>query len=220
MKRNAAISPEQVSKIETEVLAFVEKRLMEEFESRFFPLSVELLKEMGHWHLRISVENTVMPTSGERISIQDCEDVSRFLNPEFDTLSCLGDLSYHFEVSSPGLNREIKTSREFLFYRGLPVLVTVKTKNGNEESDSEIVHEGCLGDFNASGKTLSLLPLSATDANATQQVIDLTHSHWAVQGAAEESTQEVTVILNPPSSLSAEGEMDDDLLEESSETDN
>ena len=70
-------------------------------------------------------------TQGDnRITLDQCSVFSKTLSPQLDeTVKELKDLSYCLEVSSPGLFREIKTSREFDFYQGKRIKVHTKKQD-------------------------------------------------------------------------------------------
>ncbi len=63
---------------------------------------VEYVKEGADWYLRYTID------SDEGIGIEDCEKMSRAIDPVLDEYDFIED-AYHLEVSSPGLEREIKT---------------------------------------------------------------------------------------------------------------
>ncbi len=63
---------------------------------------VEYVKEGADWYLRYTID------SDEGIGIDDCEKMSRAIDPILDEYDFIEDF-YHLEVSSPGLEREIKT---------------------------------------------------------------------------------------------------------------
>ncbi len=63
---------------------------------------VEYVKEGADWYLRYTID------SEEGIGIDDCEKMSRAIDPVLDEYDFIEDF-YHLEVSSPGLEREIKT---------------------------------------------------------------------------------------------------------------
>lgn len=56
------------------------------------------------------------------IGIQDCEAVSRAVDPLLDELDSLSD-AYSFEVSSPGLGRKIRTNKQYRKYLGKEITV-------------------------------------------------------------------------------------------------
>jgi ribosome maturation factor RimP len=63
---------------------------------------VEFLKEGSEWFLRITID------SENGIDINDCEKVHRAIDPLLDDADPI-ETAYHLEVSSPGIEREIKT---------------------------------------------------------------------------------------------------------------
>ena len=63
---------------------------------------VEFVKEGSEWYLRITID------SEEGITINDCEKVHRTIDPILDEIDPI-EQAYHLEVSSPGIEREIKT---------------------------------------------------------------------------------------------------------------
>jgi len=65
---------------------------------------IEYVKEGTEWYLRITID------SENGIGIDDCEKMSRAIDPVLDEHDVIED-AYHLEVSSPGIEREIKTDR-------------------------------------------------------------------------------------------------------------
>lgn len=63
---------------------------------------VEYVKEGTEWYLRITID------SDEGITIDDCEKMHRAIDPILDEADPI-EGSYILEVSSPGLERELKT---------------------------------------------------------------------------------------------------------------
>ena len=63
---------------------------------------VEYVKEGTEWYLRITLD------SDDGIDIDDCEKVSRAINPIIDEADPIED-AYYLEVSSPGVERELRT---------------------------------------------------------------------------------------------------------------
>lgn len=73
-----------------------------------------------------SLEITIHRPGG-RISLDDCEAVSRNLEQLLDKENLSpGDSAYLLEVQSPGLERQLKSERDFQAFQGEPV--EVKTK--------------------------------------------------------------------------------------------
>jgi ribosome maturation factor RimP len=77
-----------------------------------------------------SLEVTIYRRGG-RIALADCEQVSRQLEELLDGQSPpLIDGSFLLEVQSPGIDRKLKSDREFQVFAGLPVEVKTKEKIG------------------------------------------------------------------------------------------
>ncbi|UBF25335.1 ribosome maturation factor RimP [Kovacikia minuta CCNUW1] len=68
--------------------------------------------------LRIDISNPDRDTS-----LEDCEQMSRALEPILDADEILPD-AYVLEVSSPGISRVLTSDREFVSFKGFPVIVT------------------------------------------------------------------------------------------------
>ena len=63
---------------------------------------VEYVKEGADWYLRYTID------SENGIGIEDCERMSRAIDPVLDEYDFIED-AYHLEVSSPGIERELRT---------------------------------------------------------------------------------------------------------------
>lgn len=77
---------------------------------------VEYVKEAGAWYLRVYIDKA------GGVSIDDCEAVSRALDPVLDEADPI-PTSYIFEVSSAGVERELKRPRDFERFLGSQVEV-------------------------------------------------------------------------------------------------
>lgn len=77
---------------------------------------VEYAKEAGAWYLRVYIDKA------GGVSIDDCEAVSRALDPVLDEADPI-PTSYIFEVSSAGVERELKRPRDFEKFLGSQVEV-------------------------------------------------------------------------------------------------
>lgn len=84
------------------------------------PLEISLEKENSYWFLRIFIYSTEHP-----ISHGDCENITRGLE---NFLEELIPFKYYLEVSSPGLNRKMKSKREYILFSGSDVIVKTKTQ--------------------------------------------------------------------------------------------
>lgn len=77
---------------------------------------VEFVKEAGTRYLRVYIDKA------EGVSIQDCEDFSRALDPVLDEADPIPE-SYVFEVSSAGAERVLKRPGDFERFLGSDVAV-------------------------------------------------------------------------------------------------
>lgn len=77
---------------------------------------VEYVREAGSWYLRIYIDKE------GGVSIDDCERVSRRLDPILDEADPIPD-SYVFEVGSAGAERELKRPGDFEQFMGSEVEV-------------------------------------------------------------------------------------------------
>lgn len=108
-------------------------------------IDVEFLKEGSDWILRIFLENK----NGE-LTIEECEKVSRSLSMILDEEDPI-DKRYILEVSSPGLERPLKTKEDFERFKG--ELIAVKTF---KKIDGQKEFIGILKDFNVDTITLEI----------------------------------------------------------------
>lgn len=83
-----------------EVVAALAEPLAEELG--YFLWDVEYVKEGGRRILRITID------SEEGINIDDCEKMHRALDPVLDEADPIEE-AYYLEVSSPGIERELRT---------------------------------------------------------------------------------------------------------------
>jgi len=77
---------------------------------------VEYVREAGTWYLRLYIDKE------GGVNINDCEAVSRAMDPVLDEEDPIPD-SYVFEVSSAGCERELKTPEHFEKMKGEEVEV-------------------------------------------------------------------------------------------------
>ncbi len=120
------------------------------------PIEIDFSKESGRWFLRIFLY------SYERgVTLDDCEKISRSLS---DFLDELIPVKYYLEVSSPGLDRKIKSNKEYLIFSGKTVNVKLKQPLNDSDKGTEIRHLiGKIIDFNES----TGLTIQKSDDNET-----------------------------------------------------
>ena len=78
--------------------------------------SVEYVREAGSWYLRVFIDKD------GGVGIEDCERISRRLDPILDEADPIPD-SYVFAVGSAGAERELKRPSDFERYIGSEVEV-------------------------------------------------------------------------------------------------
>ena len=82
------------------------------------PIEVDFSKESGKWFLRIFLYKQ------DGITLDDCENFSRSLNPFLDDLI---PVKFYLEVSSPGLDRKLKSDREYIIFQGKIINLKLKS---------------------------------------------------------------------------------------------
>jgi ribosome maturation factor RimP len=91
-------------------------------------IEVEFVKEGSDWILRVFLENK----NGD-LTIEECENVSRALSAVLDEEDPIDD-KYILEVSSPGLERPLKSEADFQRFKGELIAVTTYKKiDGQKE---------------------------------------------------------------------------------------
>jgi ribosome maturation factor RimP len=85
-------------------------------------VDVEFKTDRGGWVLRVSVERA--GASEHRLSTRDaavdlelCANVSRDLSPALDVADLIPH-TYHLEVSSPGVERPLRSEKDFVRFTG------------------------------------------------------------------------------------------------------
>ena len=81
-------------------------------------VDIEFVKEGQEWFLRIFIDKET------GITLDDCELISRSVEKILDDQDPINQV-YHLEVSSPGLERPLKKTRDFQRFQGR--LIQVKT---------------------------------------------------------------------------------------------
>ena len=117
----------------------MKKNIATEIEELVLPITdannlelvdVEYVKEGGEFFLRIYIDKD------GGVSLNECELVTRALNPILDEKDPIKD-NYYLEVSSPGLDRPLKKEKDFVKYQGRDVEIKLyKPINGSK------MHEG------------------------------------------------------------------------------
>ena len=98
----------------TEIVAELARPVVEEHGCTLW--DVEYVREAGTWYLRVYIDKD------GGVSIDDCERISRELDPILDEADPIPD-SYVFEVGSAGAERELKRPGDFAQFMGSEVEV-------------------------------------------------------------------------------------------------
>ena len=120
----------------------MKKNIATEIEELVLPITdannlelvdVEYVKEGGEFFLRIYIDKD------GGVSLNECELVTRALNPILDEKDPIKD-NYYLEVSSPGLDRPLKKEKDFVKYPGRDVEIKLyKPINGSKMHEGERV---------------------------------------------------------------------------------
>ena len=137
----------RMSKI-TDKVTELARPIVEEEGCRLW--DVEYVREAGSWYLRIYIDKT------GGVDIEDCERISRRLDPVLDEADPIPD-SYVFEVGSAGIERELKRPGDFESFLGSEVEVRLyQPVNGQKAYVGTLVrYDNGTTTIEIGGKTLS-----------------------------------------------------------------
>lgn len=127
---------------------------------------VEFQKEQGNWVLTLYIEHA----DGSSVTIDDCEAVSRAVDPVLDEADPI-EQAYYLSVSSIGIDRPLKKERDYR--RNMGKLITVRLYapiNGKKEYTGELTSytEDSFTIATAGGD----MTFEKKDASKVQQYID------------------------------------------------
>ncbi len=134
------------------------KSLLEEYtgDKELEIYNVIYKKEGPDWVLRVFLDKP-MGAENEYVSIEECEDATRYLSDRLDELDLI-DRSYNLEVSSPGLDRELIRESDFVRFAGREVEVrTYQQIEGSKNFEGTLVskNDGIVT-IEAGGKRLEI----------------------------------------------------------------
>ncbi|MCG9892685.1 MAG: ribosome maturation factor RimP [Thermosynechococcaceae cyanobacterium MS004] len=97
-------------------------QILEIAQSVAAQLNLEVVNVVFHTHqnppvLRLDVRNLAADTG-----LEDCEAMSRAVEAALDAVALIPD-AYVLEVSSPGVSSILSSDRDFVSFRGFPVVV-------------------------------------------------------------------------------------------------
>ena len=98
-------------------------------------------------NLRINIENL----SGDT-NLENCENMSRLLEESLDQENII-PCAYTLEISSPGIGSNLTTERDFISFKGFPIIVETHTvfkkktrwQGKLQGRDEEAVYVNCKG---------------------------------------------------------------------------
>ena len=114
-------------------------------EEKLEPIVTELgyeLCEVEYAKKPNGMNLTIFISHPDGIKIEDCEKVHRTIDPILDEIDPTNGAPYTLNVSSLGLDRPIKTDKDFL--RNIGKMVTIKlfaNKNGKKEFVGKLVEK-------------------------------------------------------------------------------
>lgn len=98
-------------------------------------VDVEYVKEGSDWCLVVYIDKP------EGINIDDCTKVSRYISAKLDEADFI-TTSYRLQVSSPGLDRPLKTERDFEKHAGELVEVKLfKPRDGQKGYKGKLINQ-------------------------------------------------------------------------------
>ena len=114
-------------------------------------VDAEFKKEAGKQYLRIFIDKE------GGVGIDDCEAFSREFEKKLDEYDPI-ETEYTLEVSSPGLERKLKTKREFEHFKGRAVDVKLfSEKDGLKEFSGRLLgFDGKTAEIGMEDKTVSV----------------------------------------------------------------
>ncbi len=99
-------------------------------------VDVEFIKEFGSYYLRVYIHKP------GGITLDDCQLMSEALSERLDESDPIS-MAYYLEVSSPGLDRPLKTDKDFNRNLGKDIEVNLYTSINDKKH-----YEGILDSFN------------------------------------------------------------------------
>lgn len=85
-------------------------------------LGLEVVGAVFHTNQRPPVLRLDIRNPQQDTGLDDCERMSRALEPTLDAADIIPD-AYVLEISSPGISRQLITDREFISFKGFAVVV-------------------------------------------------------------------------------------------------
>ena len=128
----------------------VEKIIIPKIEELGFEFEyLESLKENDREILRVVIDK-----KGENITTEDCEKVSRYIENDIDKE--VKDKEYVLEISSAGLEKNLKNIRLYKKYIGEKIFIRLFKKTSFTENFNEKEFEATLIDVDSENENIKL----------------------------------------------------------------
>ncbi|PLZ94984.1 ribosome maturation factor RimP [Fischerella thermalis CCMEE 5268] len=102
-------------------------------------LELEIVGVVFHTNQRPPVLRVDIRNPHQDTGLDDCERMSRALEATLDAAEVIPD-TYVLEVSSPGISRQLTTDREFISFKGFPVIVSTSPPyEGQQEWTGQLI---------------------------------------------------------------------------------
>lgn len=118
-------------------------------------VDVRLVLEQGGWTLRVCADlplenvSDVTQVPEDRVDLEDCEQISRELSAVLDVEDPIPQ-AYSLEVSSPGIDRPLRTAKHFAHFAGaeakVQMAVGLPTPSGSERKNFKGIIKGVAND--------------------------------------------------------------------------
>lgn len=106
-------------------------------------VDLRFLLEQGGWVLRVCVDLPLDPevppseVPTDRVDLDDCENLSRELSAVLDVDDPIPQ-AYSLEISSPGIDRPLRTAAHFIYYIGseakIAMAIPLQTESGERRN--------------------------------------------------------------------------------------
>ncbi|MBD1868350.1 ribosome maturation factor RimP [Cyanobacteria bacterium FACHB-471] len=96
-------------------------------------LGLEVVTAVFHTNQHPPILRVDIRNSQGDVSLENCEQMSRALEAALDEANVIPD-AYVLEISSPGIPRNLTTDREFISFKGFPVVVTTTEPHEGHKS--------------------------------------------------------------------------------------
>ncbi|MBD2740330.1 ribosome maturation factor RimP [Coleofasciculus sp. FACHB-1120] len=120
-------------------------------------LGLEVVGAVFHTNQRPPVLRVDIRNSETDTGLDDCERMSRALEAALDAADFVPD-AYVLEISSPGISRQLTTDREFISFKGFPVIVTTSEPyEGQQEWTGQLIRRDEEGVYlNQKGRAIAI----------------------------------------------------------------